>query len=47
MIKIKEPFKKLELEDKVKVCKANLSRLTTINKAKHYNNYFLENKKIF
>ena len=25
--------------------KANLTKLTRINKAKHYNNYFLENKK--
>ena len=45
MIKTKDPFKKLELEDKVKACKANLTKLIRINKATHYNNYFVENKK--
>ena len=33
MIKTKDPFKKLELEDKVKACKANLTKLIRINKA--------------
>ena len=45
MIKTKDPFKKLELEDEVKACKANLTKLIRINKATHYNNYFVENKK--
>ena len=45
MIKIKNPFKNCELEDKVKGDKANLTKLIRINKAKHFNNYFLENKK--
>ena len=45
MIKIKNPFKNCELEDKVKGYKANLTKLIRINKAKHFNNYFLENKK--
>ena len=42
MIKTKDSFRQLELEDKVQDYKANLRR---INKATHYNNYFLENKK--
>ena len=45
MNKTKDPFKKLELEDKVKAYKANLAKLIRINKIKHYSNYFLENKK--
>ena len=45
MIKIKNAFKNCELEDKVKGYKANLTKLIRINKAKHFNNYFLENKK--
>ena len=45
MIKTKNPFKNCELEDKVKGYKANLTKLIRINKAKHFNNYFLENKK--
>ena len=45
MIKIKNLFKNCELEDKVKGYKANLTKLIRINKAKHFNNYFLENKK--
>ena len=48
IIKTEDPFKKLQLEDKVKAYKANLTKLLIrINKAKlkqHYNNYFLENK---
>ena len=44
VIKTKDPFKKLELEDKVKTYKANLTKLIRINKAKHCNNYFLKNK---
>ena len=43
--KTKNPFRKLELEEKVKVYKATLTKLIRINKAKHYNNYFIENKK--
>ena len=43
MIKTKDPFKKLELEDKVKAYKANFTKLIRINKAKHYNNYLPEN----
>ena len=34
MIKTKDPFKKLELEDKVKSYKANLTKLTRINKVR-------------
>ena len=45
MIKTKNPFKNCELEDRVKGYKANLTKLIRINKAKHFNNYFLENKK--
>ena len=45
MNKTKDPFKKLELEHRVKAYKANLTKLIRINKTKHYNNYFLENKK--
>ena len=47
MIKTKDSFRQLELEDKVQDYKANLRRinLRRINKATHYNNYFLENKK--
>ena len=45
MIKTKDPFKELELEDKVNEYKANLTKIIRINKAKHDNNYFQENKK--
>ena len=45
MIKTKNPFTNCELEDKVKGYIANLTKLIRINKAKHFNNYFLENKK--
>ena len=34
MIKTKDPFKRLELEDKVKSYKANLTKLTRINKVR-------------
>ena len=44
MIHTNDPTKKLKLEDKVEACKSNLTKLTMIHKAKHYNNYFLQNK---
>ena len=36
MIKTKDPFKKSELENKVKAYKASITKWTGIDKAKHY-----------
>ena len=40
-----DPFKKVELKDKVNNYKANLTKLIRIDEAKHYYNYFLAYKK--
>ena len=45
MIKNMDPFKKVELKDKVNNYKANLTKLIRIDEAKHYYNYFLAYKK--
>ena len=44
-LKLRTLSKILEPGDKVKAYKANLTKLIRINKTKHHNNCYLENKK--